>query len=293
MRISGSVAERDGQTVTLHGAEAFAAALDKAGIAVVRVTAADIQALDGLRRDEEFARLASDVGHEARKSRHFDKLEVGELAAVDKRGNVYRLNPHRLDLEDIEARLIDATKSSSMPTPTSSTLPGIIEARAGFAIKREQTAQLWQDRRAENARASALRSQNRAEETSARSVDRATRTTIATAERTLFKAARGGFSAAAAALGTVAKAIEGLFDFLSGPTAPPTKEEAQGMQRAADERQAEAADFEAQQEREAVRDWQQHAQKTQQQEADLQRGTITREASLNGDDRERERGLER
>ena len=180
-----------------------------------------------------------------------------------------------------------------MPTPISSTLPGVTEAHAGFAIKREQTAQLWQDRRAENARASALRSQNRAEETSARSVDRATRTTIATAERTLFKAARGGFSAAAAALGTVAKAIEGLFDFLSGPTAPPTKEEAQGMQRAAAERQAEAADYEAQQEAEAVRDWQQHAQKTQQQEADLQRGTITREASLNGDDRERERGLER
>ena len=101
-RISGSVAERDGQTVTLHGNEAFAAALDKAGIAIVRVTPEDQPALDALRHDEEMARLAADVSHEARKSRHFDTVEIGDIAAVDRRGNVHRLNPHRLDLEGLE-----------------------------------------------------------------------------------------------------------------------------------------------------------------------------------------------
>ena len=306
-RISGSVAERDGETVTLHGAEAFAAALDKAGIAVVRVTAADLPALDGLRRDEEFSRLAADVSHEARKSRHFDKLEVGELAAIDKRGNVYRLNPYRLDLDQIEAGLIAAAKSSSSrsPTPaTSSTLPGVIEARAGFEIRAEQTAELWTQRRT----AAAAEREARAE---ARDTRRELRRDVATAERAVNRSfatgesvIKQGFSLAGGAgriLSAFADRLLALFDFGFGASAAPTRQEAEGMERAADERQAEAADYAAQQETETARDWQQHAQKTQQQERNLsfaQRyGTPpTAEANLgreHDDERERGRELER
>lgn len=309
-RMSGSVAERDGQSVTLHGAEAFADALDKAGIAIVRVKPEDQPALDALRRDEEFSRLASDVNREAGRARRFDKVEAGDIAAVDKRGNVYKLNPYKLDLEDIEARLIDATKSSSSrssstPPPTSSTLPGVIAARAGFEIRAEATSALWQQRRADNQARAAIRAEARDTLREIRSVvdpaASAVRRTVQTVDTTLFKSARGGLSAAAAFLGSVADKITGLFDFLAGPTAPPTRQEAEGMQRAADERHAEAADLAAIEEREEARDWQQHAQKTQEQEKNLsfaQRyGTPpTAEANLgreHDDERERGRELER
>ena len=117
----------------------------------------------------------------------------------------------------------------------------------------------------------------------------------------LFKSARGGLSAAAAFFGSVGDKLLGLVDFLAGPTAPPTEQEAQGMQRAADERHIEAAALAVIEEREEARDWQQHAQKTQQQERDLsfaQRyGTPpTAEANLgreHDDERERGRELER
>jgi hypothetical protein len=301
-RISGSVAERDGQTVTLQGAEAFAAALDKAGIAIVRVTPEDVQALDGLRREEELARLASDVNREARKSRHFDRLDVDDIAAVDKRGNVYRLNPAKLDLAGIEAGLIEAGQAISS---TSSTLPGVTEARAGFEIRAATTAALWQERRENNQARAAMYSEARDTQREIRQttapVTSTVRGTVQTAERTLFKSAGGAISAAAAILGSVADKIGGLFDFLAGPTAPPTREEAEGQERAAAERQMEAAELAAIQEREEARDWQQHAEKTQQQERNLsfaQRyGTPpTAEAQLgreHDDERERGRELER
>jgi hypothetical protein len=52
-------------------------------------------------------------------------------------------------------------------------------------------------------------------------------------------------SAATAFLGSVADKIGGLFDFMAGPTAPPTKEEAQGMERVAEQQRAENADLAA------------------------------------------------
>ena len=239
-RISGSVAERDGQTVTLHGAEALAAALDKAGIAVVRVTAADLPALDGLRRDEEFSRQAADTNREARKSRHFDKLEIGELAAVDKRGNVFKLNPYKLDLEDIEARLIDAAKSSSSaPAPASSSkLPSVIEARGAFEIKAEQTAALWDQRRADRQARNAMYAEARGRRDEIRQatapVKSAVRGTVRTAERTLFKSASAGLGMAET-LVKLAEKVLGIFELGFGASAPPTPEQAERNQRAAEE----------------------------------------------------------
>jgi hypothetical protein len=256
-RISGIDAERDGQTVRLYGNAAFAASLDKAGIAVVRVTELDMQVLHLLRQDEERARQVADVNRESYKPHRFDEVQAGGFAAVDRYGNVHALNPHRLGLEGIEARLIDAAKSSGSRSSTSSpqptTLPSVTEARAMFEIDRQTTAALWQQRRADNQARGAMLSSAR---DTTRRIHRATAQTksalrgvIHTSERTFYKSARGGLSAAAAVLGKIADVIGGLFDFLAGPTAPPTLEEAKGQQRVAEERRQEAADYAAQAER--------------------------------------------
>ena len=100
--------ERDGEHVHLTGREAFAEALDQAGIAVVRVTDRDTGALEALRRDEELARLAAETNLEARRSGRFAVLDAGDIAAVDRAGNVHRLNPYKLDLNKIESQLLEA-----------------------------------------------------------------------------------------------------------------------------------------------------------------------------------------
>jgi hypothetical protein len=132
----------EGESVQLHGPQALAAALDQAGIAVVRATAADVIALDALRHDEELARLAADIAYEARHSQHFAALEAGDVAAVDRFGNVHRLNPHKLDLDQLASRLIEAAPDGN----TGARLASVTEARAGFEIARDEAAALRQER---------------------------------------------------------------------------------------------------------------------------------------------------
>ena len=146
----GFAAERDGETVHLTGAGAVAAALDQAGISVVRVTQADEIAIAALRHDEEMARLAAETNREARRANRFDNVKAGEIAAVDRFGNVHRLNPYTLELENLEATLIEAGNAR---------LPSVTEARATFeearertAERREETAEVWREINAENAR---------------------------------------------------------------------------------------------------------------------------------------------
>ena len=119
--------DRDGEHVHLTGREAFAEALDQAGIAVVRVTDRDIGALEALRRDEELARLAAETNLEARRSGRFAVLEAGDIAAVDRAGNVHRLNPYKLDLNKIESQLLEAGGGR---------LASVTEARAEFETER-------------------------------------------------------------------------------------------------------------------------------------------------------------
>jgi len=128
----GVDATRDGETVRLTGPEALAAALDKAGIAVVRVSAADVQALDALRRDEELARVVANASGEARRSSYFPTLEEGAIAAVDRFGNVHRLNAERLDVHALLE--LGEERASS-----------VTEARAQFEIDREVFAALRED----------------------------------------------------------------------------------------------------------------------------------------------------
>jgi hypothetical protein len=126
--------ERTGEAAIVHGLPAFAARLDEAGIAIVRVTEADIPALDALRQDEALARLAAETNNEARKQHHFAALEAGELAAVTRGGDVHRINADKLPGVEIPAEL-----------------PSVTDARAGFEIDREQTDALYEGQRAETA----------------------------------------------------------------------------------------------------------------------------------------------
>ena len=129
---------------TMTGTE-FAAALDQAGLTITRATETDVAAVDALREQEGFDRVSGI----ARRQCHFASVKAGDFAAVTRTGDVFRLNPHRLDFEEIEQRLAD----------TEPRMPGVVEARARAEIKRDQTAELWAQRRAENLRAAAERSE--------------------------------------------------------------------------------------------------------------------------------------
>jgi hypothetical protein len=255
-RIPGVVIERDGQPVRLTGGAGFAAALDQAGIAVVRVTAADVQALDVLRREDKFAAVAAEFNREAYRPHHFAELGAGEFAAVTRNGEVHRLNPHKLDLESIERQL----------TATQPRLASVVEARAGFEIKREETAALWAERRDEATRASALRSENRDAEREAR--------TAANAGRDLRNAATAGDKAVAkvsdgAARGLRAAMSAALNFFASMFSAPPplTRDQAERAERADEERAELRAE---QQERTEAQDWQLIEQQQRQQQDELE-----------------------
>ena len=125
---------RMSEAATVYGDEAFTARLQQAGIAIARVTAADVLAVDSLRREEELARLAAEATREARPLHHFAEVLTGDLAAVDERGDVHRINPDKL---------------GSAAKQLAADLPSVTEARAAFAIDREKTTELWAERRAE------------------------------------------------------------------------------------------------------------------------------------------------
>ena len=109
--------ERDGEHVHLTGREAFAAALDQAGIAVVRVTDRDISALEALRRDEELARLAAETNREARRP--------GRFAVLDGRGHRRRrpgrqcASPQSVQArsQQVESQLVEAGASALRASP--------------------------------------------------------------------------------------------------------------------------------------------------------------------------------
>jgi hypothetical protein len=126
------------------GAEALATSLDKAGIAVVRVSASDVKALDALRRDEEVARVLADANDEARRSNYFPTLHEGEIAAVDRFGNVHWLNAARLDVH----ALLELGEQR---------ISSVTEARAQFETDREVFAAFREDMM--NERDAAARSQ--------------------------------------------------------------------------------------------------------------------------------------
>jgi hypothetical protein len=207
--------ERDGEHVRLTGREAFAEALDRAGIAVVRVTDRDIGALEALRRDEELARLAAETNLEARRSGRFGVLEAGDIAAVDRAGNVHRLNPHKIDLNRLESQLLEAGGGR---------LASVTEARAEFETERIALAAF----REEMMQARMERAVDISHDPAAAGRDMA----------------EPDIQEPESVLGNMMdKAIGATLDFAAdflAPPPPPTPDQAERMVRGAEEKQVEA-----------------------------------------------------
>jgi hypothetical protein len=278
------IAEALRSTMTGHE---FAEALDQAGLTITRATDADVKALDALRRDDE---LAASSGAETT-GRRFAALEIGEFAAVTKSGDVFRLNPHKLDLAEIEQRLADVQRN----------MPSVTEARAFNEQHRQETAEHWAAIRMTNAAEQITRHQERAADRTVRDVvgklERAAVEPIASAGKAADKAV-GFFTRAFSAILQIRPLdIFHLFDIAPGKG--PTKAQAEQQAKAAGNLETLHANaYEAMlQEKEEAFDWMQHGQKTEQQQQNLtfsQRTgrpptAETRERDDEGREHERER----
>jgi Relaxase/Mobilisation nuclease domain len=281
----------DALTSTMTGTE-FAAAIDRAGFTITRATEADKLALDALRQNENMARLAAETNREAREPHFFAKLEPGDFAVVTRAGDVFRLNPTALDFGEVEQRLADVQPR----------MPSVVEARAVNEINREQTAELWAQRRADNtaareARADAIEAQHEMRDTV-----QAGRDALGTVGATFGPFGRG-IKAAGKAANIAAKAIEsavsGIFSFFGGAEPKLTRQQTRDRAKAETNEEtlhAHAYDV-AMQRKEAEADERIFNQDRQQQQEDMSLsarfGTPpTREANRgreHDDDRGRER----
>lgn len=204
--------ERQTEFSTVHGDKAFAARLDEAGIAIARVTAADAKALDALREEESMKLL---------QRRHFADLEAGELAAVTRAGDVYRINPDKLG---------DAKQH--LPAE----LPGVIETRAKFEIERGQISAVWNEQRADIATARA----DFAAERESQAQHAQTVRDVRAFNQEVGEAVDTGFKASGGFLRGLSSMAESFIETLSNilfPPPPPTRDQAERMARSAEEKQ--------------------------------------------------------
>jgi hypothetical protein len=214
----------------------LAEALDKAGVTIARATAADVKALDVLRQDKELTGIVADAaGIEHGRAEHFARLEEGDLAAVTRQGDVLRLDPRQLE-NGVEARL-DAAGP----------MPGVIEVRAALEIEREAAATFQQEmidtqleRRAEATEGrvarSAARDARRELERDMRSDQRTLGEVTGVAEQSV---SRGG-RLVDGAVRALSKVLDMLADMIA-PAPPPTKDQAERMERVAEEQAQHSA----------------------------------------------------
>ena len=276
-RLSSAEIGQGGELRTVHGPQAFAARLDQAGLAIVRVTGADVAALAELRSEENVARETAQNYHEAYRPHHFaEGLSAGDIAAVTRRGDVYQLNSHRLDIEAIAASLESAGAGKD------ESLPSVTEARVAFLIERNATAALGDEARDEAREA-------RIEHSAEWDADLETARTIEEAERDMrdvTEATEDMVDGAAAGIGRgVEKVLGAAFDAAANfiaPPPPPTKEQVKVMRQEAEFR-ADLAAWAAEQ----------AAQSNQQDDARRKQRAAEREAEeeerRRWQDRERER----
>jgi hypothetical protein len=147
---------------------------------------------------------------------YFADVQFGDLAAVTKSGEVYRINPDKLG-------------GAVVPE----NLPGVVQAREAFKADQERSDALYAQRRAENAVARQAFAEAREKRTAV-----ADRGKPVSAEKVASK----GVGVGAKVLGAV---TVGLFRFLDGLFSAPkriTAEEAKNNARAADERREIAAE---------------------------------------------------
>ena len=220
--------ERQTQSIRILGREAFAARLEEAGVAIVRVTEADTRALEALRQDEQFARIAAETNGEAYRGRHFAELVTGELAAVTRSGDVHRIN-------------LDKTGAARSYLPDA--LQAVTETRARFATEREREGQLWTERRADIQASQQEYAAVQEQRASERAVAREASDLAATTEATIDRAAYEGLGKIF--LRGLASLIGWLADSIAPPP-PPTREQAERMARSAEEKHEARAQHEAQ-----------------------------------------------
>jgi hypothetical protein len=228
-------------------------------------------------------RITAETNRETYQGSRFADVEAGELAAVTRNGDVYRLN---------SAKLGDAAQY------VATDLPSVTEARARFEIEREEKSELYAARNAETVAARETSAEAREQHAENAQTARDTREMLGDIEG----AAERGVKTTGKALAVAAKVFETGFNLvfgwaMAGPklTLQQTKdnaraesnEETQHAHAFAAMTRAEEQDF----------DWRQHAQKTAQQEQDLSlsarfKTPPTREANIGrdrDDDYERER----
>jgi hypothetical protein len=214
----------------------FAEALDKADITITRATAADITVLNTLRRDQELAQIvAQEAGIPAYAGPRLAPVGEGELAAVTRRGEVYRIAPQHLD-PALAKRLQEGA------------LPSITQTHASFEIERIATATFQQEmidiQLARRAEATATRSARDAIWDASRSRHQA-ETAAKHDQRETLGVAHDGMDAGNRLLGGVAKVLSKMLDVLAdmiAPAPPPTLDQAERMHRASEEHEtADAA----------------------------------------------------
>lgn len=222
---------------TMTGTE-FAARLDGQGLAVARVKESDVAELEELRRDE-----AREISCGERKTaHHFARLSAGDLAVVTPNGHVFRLNPNRVDCEEIGQRLADVQRH----------MPGVIETRQHFAAQREKRAAEKGQRTADYVKGFFERQDERAtrnmqrDRQEARHADfaagrRADARTLSAIERELDRGVTKSIRTGSRALSAVFSAFEKIFDLFGGGEPVLTPQQAKLARRAAMERREQAA----------------------------------------------------
>jgi hypothetical protein len=224
--IEATIAEALANTMT--GTE-FAAALDKAGLTITRATEADQLALDALRRDAALAATAAYTEGTTHTARHYDAVQAGDFAAVTRAGDVFRLNPTALDFEEAEQRLADVQPR----------MPSVEEALHVNEIRREQNAELWAQRRAENLEAYALRSENRDAEQDSRRTDAQMNRAVYDAADRIEQSVEQASSIVERMLRGIGRRLTDLAEAVANFIAPPpplTKVQAELKERADEER---------------------------------------------------------
>ena len=149
-------------------------------------------------------------------------MQAGDFAAVTRAGDVFRLNPTALDFEEAEQRLADVQ----------SRMPSVVEARHVNEVGREQDAELWAQRRAENMLAYALHSENRDAEQDIRRTDAEVTGAVHSAADTIEQTVDRGSGIARRALDVAAASlVESIFAFLV-PAPKLTRDQAERAERA-------------------------------------------------------------
>lgn len=273
-----SEAERQLRFETRHGAQAFAARLADRGLTLARVSAGDAGAVAVLREQEQQQRAAT---VSRRTPHHFAKLEAGDLAAVTRNGDVYRVNPEGFG---------DAGKALFDQLDKSGPLPDVIEARTRHARERDRIARIWQDHQAAQtaAREQAITAQGdmkRVAGSAIREADKTERTTVKAAGKAASIARRG-----------ILGLLTGLVKWLDPFPAPPPDPAQQKRDRLAAEQQAARDEIKAR--READGEQQRAQQRQQQQDPFLARigalpPTPPTEEQRRQQEQDRSRGYER